>query len=199
MTDLQIKYWGLKEDQRHNIASEVETNRHNVVGEKQQDKVIGETYRHNVATEREANRANRAKELETHRHNYASELVERGKLSETSRHNIVMEGLEGRKVSASEMQAQAALRQARTAESRAVYDNALTQQKIHTERETAVSKGLDNDVRAASIDSEIWANKAKNYISPVTDIIDSLAEVTNVGVKAADVATKRKSSRKKKK
>ena len=55
MTQNQIAYWRLKEDQRSNLAKEAETNRSNLAKE-------AETYRSNVENEIIGNKNVRAKE-----------------------------------------------------------------------------------------------------------------------------------------
>nr|AVX53522.1 putative ORF1 [Marmot picobirnavirus] len=98
MTDIQVRYWANKESARHNLATEeqarnelVETNRHNVVGER-------ETIRHNVAGERETKRHNVATEGETKRHNVRTEGQTDRQLSENKRHNVVTENLTKRDI-----------------------------------------------------------------------------------------------------
>lgn len=69
MTALQLQYRNM-----------VETQRSNLVKERQAINELDETKRHNVATELETNRANVVKELELHRSNVTKE-------KETERHN----------------------------------------------------------------------------------------------------------------
>lgn len=52
-----------------------------------------ETNRHNVVTEKETERSNRAREYETNRHNVVTEGIDIGRLQETNRHNLAIEGL----------------------------------------------------------------------------------------------------------
>lgn len=68
MTANQINYWANKEQARHNLASETETNRSNVARET-------ETNRSNLATEVETHRSNVVKEKETERHNRHQEVI----------------------------------------------------------------------------------------------------------------------------
>lgn len=56
MTDIQIKYWDLEEGKRHNVVTEGETYRHNVIGESQNLLSLSETKRHNVTSEGIASR-----------------------------------------------------------------------------------------------------------------------------------------------
>lgn len=84
MTQNQINYQKLLEDQRSNLANEeltrnrdAETARSNVARET-------ETHRSNLARELETNRSNLANEAETNRSNLAREL-------ETNRHNLATE------------------------------------------------------------------------------------------------------------
>lgn len=106
MTHNQIEYAKLKEDTRHNLASEGETNRSNVVREQ-------ETNRHNLVTEaqgqqtiNETGRHNVATETETNRHNIVSEGQEAQKIAETKRHNLASEAINSVSAGAQLMQAQ---------------------------------------------------------------------------------------------
>lgn len=69
MTGNQINYWNLQENKRHNVVTEEETGRHNRATESIDLGNLNETRRHNLATER----------------------LEGGKLSETTRHNLAYE------------------------------------------------------------------------------------------------------------
>lgn len=90
MLATQVSYWTYKENQRHNVATEREVRRHNIKAETQTDFYNAELQRHNLKTEAQSDWYN----AETKRHNLASESIGR-------------------------TQAQAALRQARAAESQA--------------------------------------------------------------------------------
>jgi hypothetical protein len=81
----------MKENQRHNMAYENETRRHNVATETNANQTLQEAIRHNKESEsiqwyreKEANRHNLATEFELGRHNKATE-------TETYRHNVVTE------------------------------------------------------------------------------------------------------------
>lgn len=120
MTQNQIKYWELKENKRHNIATEKEAGRHNIetedisrgelfeksrhngVTETNDLLSIGETQRHNVAYEGETARHNLAQEdlsfkslAENVRHNKAGENIQAAQVGELARHNVASEGLTG--------------------------------------------------------------------------------------------------------
>lgn len=92
MTQNQINYWKLQEDSRHNVATEGETNRHNVVTEQVDLGTLAESGRHNRATEAETARTNRANEAIRTQANQ----IDLGKLAESSRHNQATEGLTAR-------------------------------------------------------------------------------------------------------
>lgn len=77
MTQNEINYQRLIEDQRHNVASETETNRANLAGEGLRRDELIETNRSNVVRETETARANRAKEEEDRRSHLASEQIAR--------------------------------------------------------------------------------------------------------------------------
>lgn len=70
MTNNQIQFWNLKEQERSNRAREFENTRSN------------------RAKEVEANRANRARELETNRSNVASERLRGSELEQRSQHEL---------------------------------------------------------------------------------------------------------------
>lgn len=101
MTDIQVKYWDLQENKRHNLAYETETNRHNVVGEQQNAIMLGENIRHNKATE-----------SETHRANLRNEELGFATLREAKRHNTATEGIQRLQAASSAEQARAATRNA---------------------------------------------------------------------------------------
>lgn len=94
MTTTQVRYWELREAQRHNRATEgltasqlTEAKRHNVVSEKQEDLRILETKRHNLETEYLT-----ASEItEKIRHNQATELLTASDIRERTRHNLATE------------------------------------------------------------------------------------------------------------
>lgn len=85
MTNNQIQYWRLMHD-RANLR---ETQRHNVVSERQNEMDLSEKSRHNRAAE-EVSTGSLA---ESQRHNQAQERLDIGKLAETSRHNVVDEAI----------------------------------------------------------------------------------------------------------
>lgn len=100
MTHNQIEYWKYMEDQRHNVASEEDTdiqnresNRHNVATENFNLMNLAEGKRHNLATEVELNRHNIQAEQETNRHNVSTEELSRNELSEIVRHNKSTENI----------------------------------------------------------------------------------------------------------
>lgn len=130
MTDIQVRYWDYKENQRHNQAVEGETYRHNSATEVQAANELIEVNRHNVVSEQETNRHNVVTETETHRHNSATEQQEKNELKETKRHNKVQESIGKRQASASEIQARAATSQASTARKRANTEAAVAKSQI---------------------------------------------------------------------
>lgn len=91
MTANQIAYWNLSETNRHNIATEGETGRHNRQQESIDLSKLEETKRSNVANEKETNRSNLAREAETHRSNTVRESIDLGQFNENIRHNKASE------------------------------------------------------------------------------------------------------------
>lgn len=71
MLAVQVQYWSLKENERHNKVTEAETTRHNKETESLGWASLDEQIRHNTATE----------------------SIMQGQLAETTRHNIVTEDL----------------------------------------------------------------------------------------------------------
>lgn len=87
-----------RENARHNVAGEIELNRHNLATEASQVFQNLETARHNTAFETETSTHNRATESlgfsqfgETVRHNVATEAQESQRIAETARHNLAAE------------------------------------------------------------------------------------------------------------
>lgn len=100
VTHNQIDYWKYKEEERHNLATEEdtdiqnrETNRHNVATENFNLMNLAEGKRHNLATEVELNRHNIQTEQETNRHNVSTEQLGRDELNEAVRHNKSTESI----------------------------------------------------------------------------------------------------------
>lgn len=89
MTQNQIAYWNMQEGRRHNIVTEHETGRHNRATENIDISKLGETNRHNLATEGLQGQVNR----ETARHNLATEYTNQYLATEGARHNRVSENL----------------------------------------------------------------------------------------------------------
>lgn len=100
MTDIQVKYWGLLETGRHNLAEEGETERSHKAGESISLMSLSESQRHNVETERQ------------------------GWEDVTSRRWQALASQD--QARASQQQAQAALSQASSARIRALSDSAFT-------------------------------------------------------------------------
>lgn len=93
MLATQVSYWGIQENKRHNQAMERqavkelgETTRHNLASEQ-------ELTRHNTRTEDETVRHNMAWEAENQRHNLQSESISWGQLEESKRHNKAQESI----------------------------------------------------------------------------------------------------------
>lgn len=80
---------------RNQIAYQqnLETQRSNLANESLRYKELQETGRHNVVTEAESERSNRARENETNRHNVQSEMLGMTQALEAQRHNIASEGI----------------------------------------------------------------------------------------------------------
>lgn len=87
MTKNQIEYLKLQELQRSNRANEALTEKRDTTTRELGFANLGETSRHNLATERH----NTLVLGETQRHNYAQEAHNSAVLDETSRHNLAME------------------------------------------------------------------------------------------------------------
>lgn len=150
MTDIQVKYWDLQESKRHNVATEGETYRHNVVSEQQNAVALGETVRHNRATEAETQRHNQQQEKlgfatldETIRHNKRTEAYQMSSLAEAIRHNKANEGIAQLNASASMMQAEAARQNAKTNADKAKYENAYKESQ--TEYQNLTNWDLEHD------------------------------------------------------
>lgn len=108
MTTNQIQYHVLGETARHNLATETETHRSNMVNEQISRDTLGEAIRsnkareyenrrHDVTTERETSRSNRAAERENRRSNKARERENRrsnkAREKETNRANKASEAI----------------------------------------------------------------------------------------------------------
>lgn len=171
MTNIQIAYWNMKENRRHNYASEVETNRHNVRTEGQQDRALTETNRHNIATEALGVR-NLA---ETQRHNIASENLGRSQLVETIRHNTASESIDRRRVAASELSAQASYMNAQTNKylSTATYANTMASASNTTAR--TKGQNLDNAVRQKTAASEVVNKNVSNVANASSSVTNALS------------------------
>lgn len=102
MLPMQVSYWTMKENQRHNKVSEAQAERTLQETERSNKAKEGETSRHNLASEAETYRSNKTRELETarsnlavetetKRRNLAVEQISRDTLAETTRHNVATE------------------------------------------------------------------------------------------------------------
>lgn len=117
MTSNQIAYHNAKETQRHNLATEQETNRHQVMQEALtrwanaiQDWQVAVNNAHYARMDAETERANRARESqnaatlqETYRSNISNEDIKRAsnrleaaQIAETSRHQRTIESIQDR-------------------------------------------------------------------------------------------------------
>lgn len=76
MLAVQVQYWNMVENKRHNVATERETKRHNLATEDLGYKTLTETIRHNYAQEDYWNRSL----AEQQRHNIVSEAIDYGNL-----------------------------------------------------------------------------------------------------------------------
>jgi hypothetical protein len=108
MTQNQIAYKNAREQERHNVATEQETNRHQLVTEALQkwanalqNYQIAVNNAHYVRMDAETQRSNKARETETIRSNLAGEYIkdsanriQSASVAETSRHQRVMESLQ---------------------------------------------------------------------------------------------------------
>lgn len=163
MTNNQINYAKLKEDQRHNVVTErigqhqadssrmqaytgmlnwQEQARHNRAGEQQARSQLQESIRHNVADESynlqqlaERKRSAQAQEAETNRHNLETESVQRYSALE----NVRLGEMNAR---SQLIQAQSSARQADTAQFRAETDLAksIADINLNTARQREVER-----------------------------------------------------------
>lgn len=131
MTANLISYWRHKEDARHNLVVEAETERHNRRTEQYQFGSSAEAQRHNMATEIETNRSNlvyegltAARDAEVARHNVAMEQHNIAALNETIRHNQATEQVQYLNYTVAQAQQQEQIRhnqELETLESREVF------------------------------------------------------------------------------
>lgn len=77
MTDIQVRYWEHKENQRSHLANEAENYRSHRASENLSALGLAETQRSNLAREAETNRHNQATERETNRSNLVNESLKR--------------------------------------------------------------------------------------------------------------------------
>lgn len=86
MTQNQIAWFRAREEARHNVAVEAETQRSNRMNEQHARDILRETNRNNIVVSNEVQRSNIARENEATRSNLAREV-------ENKRHNIANEGI----------------------------------------------------------------------------------------------------------
>lgn len=94
MFNYQVEYAKHVEQSRHNSATEAETNRHNIEGERKDWYNAYESGRHNRATEALTDQQTKlgySQLAETNRHNLVTESQTGQSIGETQRHNIVSE------------------------------------------------------------------------------------------------------------
>nr|AVX53494.1 putative ORF1 [Marmot picobirnavirus] len=184
MTDLQIKYWDLQENRRHNTVTEGETNRHNVATEDLGIKTLDESRRHNIVTEgetrrhnvagetlgvhtlQESIRHNRVTEAETMRHNVAGE-------NENRRHNIASETNERNKIqNLAALQAQQIEESKARTKTESVRQSQLKQDIDYTKSRTQ-GQNIDNSLRQHK------ANIADKQYSDATYTVQAIGQ--NIG------------------
>jgi len=210
MLAVQVQYWSLQEDKRHNRATEYETNRHNV-------SVETETHRHNVETELLGNRSLN----ETIRHNVATESYWNRSLNETIRHNRETEAVGWYNAGSQRISANAALlsananvRNAETNFQRMRNDyalglqannislfNAQTQDRLATVQEKRLAVDTDrynaeiaqgwatimnNQARTNIQQSELELNQQRFEHSKRMDVWRNINDSVDVGRKVAD-------------
>lgn len=163
MTDIQVKYWGNVENNRHNLATEGENLRHNTQTETQAQQDLIETNRSNVAREGENVRHNKAYEFETYRNNVAN-------LTEASRHNRSTESIGRTQASASMIQAGAAVRNADSTAIKAASEVELTNAKKDYQM-------MENMNKAANLDIEQKAKGFEYAITPSRTISGMIGDI----------------------
>lgn len=162
MTANQIAYANYVESNRHNLASESETSKHNRTTEDVAYKNWSEVVRHN-----------KVGEGETHRHNVQNELFNIGTLNENIRHNKRSETI-------SDKQANAALSQARTADYNATTDRLYKQAKSYEAEERgglftvqadeSRAKRRATEAGIEKTQNELFWNNARNTAGIFKDI-----------------------------
>lgn len=174
MTSVQVQYWANKEQQRHNMATEGETYRHNVVTENQNQQSITEVARHNRATEDiqygnlfETKRHNLATEKEVTRHNVATE-------NEAVRHNVATEAIGRTQATASMIQAEAARRNAKTNEDRLIAENTLRAAQLEYQNLTNEAQAAENAIWLDDYNQEV-----KYFFSSIGSALGGLTGPTN--------------------
>lgn len=170
-----MQYWGYKEDQRHNLQTEGEMKRHNVVSEQQNAVTIGENIRHNKQMEYETNRHNVVGEQlgfatldESRRHNITME-------HESHRHNVATEGIQKLQASASMVSAQAAATNAATNASKAESEIKLNEAHARYTDLSGARDYLDYKVQQGK-------QKSRETLAPVTGILEGLGLSNMSGV-----------------
>lgn len=184
MTDIQLRYWSLQEDKRHNLTYEGETYRSNKAREAQASRELVETTRSNKARETENYRSNIARETENYRSNVAreSENIRSNKTreKETHRANLANESIGRSMASASAIQAQAAQSQAATAQQRQSTYDYLSQKQAGKLQSDTYAQDMSNAVREFNLESEKVTSAISSNVKPISDIVDTIFGVTRV-------------------
>lgn len=179
MTSVQVQYWNYKENQRHDVETEHETQRHNRVSEQQNQVSLAETIRHDMITEEEIRRHNVEGEKlgfatlsESRRHNVATE-------HEGQRHNMATEGIQRIQASASMISAKAAAQNAQTAADKAKSEIALNQARTYYQMVSGQSAGLDLNLQNAK-------QPYKEKLAGVTGVMEALG-INDLGKTASSI------------
>lgn len=149
MTDIQVKYWTMKEGARHNLAMEQENYRHNVQTEIQAGRELLEAARHNSVQEKL-----------THRQQTIHLNVERAKLNELSRHNRATEYVSHLQAQASAQQAAASMLQAATRRQ----ELAFAQHKWTTESQRILAEIDERKANTALSHEKKFTEQARSKI-----------------------------------
>lgn len=165
MTANQIAYAKVREDQRHNVATERETGRHNVVSERQKDRdiAIGES---TAVSQRMQAETAQARQQEDVRHNFEQEGIDwwkgRTSIQESQRHNLASEGTEAFKARSlagyQSAQSEAVLRQAGASERQAAASERSSSAALTSAGaayQSALAAGLNAQTRASELQESI--------------------------------------------
>lgn len=159
MTDIQVKYWANQENARHNLVTEEETGRANRAGEGLRSAELTETVTSHRNTE-----GLKSQELgETKRKNLEDASIRWSELGEKKRANLENEGINRMMASASTVQAAASMKNAESNQR-----NAATNERNATTNEAkqgSYAQMVDSQTAAldASTAYQQMANSVKSF------------------------------------